>query len=121
MYQVESDFDRNTLRLTFSQQVGVLEAKMCREAVEIELKRLKPGFIVLTDLSNLEEMEFSCSREISSMMDECQKHGVGEVIRVIPEPEKDIGFTLMSFFHYGSEVAIKTCETLAEAAQILPS
>jgi hypothetical protein len=41
------------------------------------------------------------------------------VVRVIPDPHRDIGLQIMSIFHYGGDVQILTCQTLAEAEEIL--
>jgi hypothetical protein len=38
---------------------------------------------------------------------------------VIPDPRKDIGFTILSQFHYGPEIRTVTFETLADAVQSL--
>jgi hypothetical protein len=43
------------------------------------------------------------------------------VVRVIPDPHRDIGLQIMSYFHYKGDVRIVTCETLAEAAKTLRS
>jgi hypothetical protein len=52
-------------------------------------------------------------------MDACNRAGVQKVVRIIPEPEKDIGFGIMSLFHYRRGVQIVTCESADEAAAIL--
>jgi hypothetical protein len=43
------------------------------------------------------------------------------VVRVIPDPHRDIGLQIMSYFHYSGDVQILTCQTLAEAEEILRS
>ena len=66
-------------------------------------------------------MDYACADEIRSFMELVRGKGVSEVVRVIPEPSKDIGFTLMSYFHYGHDVPFLTCETLEEAEKKLSS
>ena len=119
MFKVEADTTRNILRLTFVEVVGRTEARQCREKVEAAVTQLRPEFSVLTDLSGLEEMHYTCAHAIQEIMDICRKKGVGRVVRVIPDPTKDIGFNLMSLFHYGHEVPIQTFKTLPEALQAL--
>jgi hypothetical protein len=41
------------------------------------------------------------------------------VVRVIPDPTRDIGLQIMSYFHYDGAVRIVTCATLDEATEIL--
>jgi hypothetical protein len=48
-------------------------------------------------------------------MDLMSKLGVAKVVRVIPDPHKDIGLNIMSLFHYPRRIPIVTCPTLKEA------
>ena len=121
MVRVEINTVRNILRLTFSEVVGRTEVKQCRASVKSALAKLQPGFRVLTDLSALEEMHYSCAPAIEEIMDMCQQKGVAKVIRVIPDSKKDIGFNVMSLFHYSHDVPILTCKTIAEARKKLAS
>jgi hypothetical protein len=45
--------------------------------------------------------------------------GVKLIIRVIPDPSKDIGFGILSRFHYPNKPRTVICETLSEAAKHL--
>jgi hypothetical protein len=40
-------------------------------------------------------------------------------VRIIPNPKLDIGFQIMSSFHYGTEVHVVTCESRDEALRVL--
>jgi hypothetical protein len=81
--------------------------------------RLKPGFVVLTDLSRLEKMDPDCTPLISQVMDRYNLSGVGRVIRVMPNPKKDIGLGILSLFHYKRGIPVNTVTTLAEAMKLL--
>ncbi len=115
MFHVEADAPHNLLVQTFTQQVAPIQMRHCRVAIETALTQLSPGFRLLTDLSKLEKMDYACAKEISKIMDRCREKGVAEVVRVIPDSKKDIGFKVLSFFHYGPAIPIVTCETLQEA------
>ncbi len=119
MIQVQADPARNVLHITFSQTVNQPQAERCRNDIRAALGKLQPGFRLLTDLSGLESMDVTCASEIAATMDMCRRKGVGEVIRVIPDPTKDIGFKLMSLFHYDHGIPIVTCATLSEALERL--
>lgn len=56
---------------------------------------------------------------IESAMDMCNEKGVAEVVRIIPNPRRDIGMQIMSYFHYGGDVRIMTCESADEAMNLL--
>jgi len=64
-------------------------------------------------------MDAHCSIYLGEMMSLCDAKGISSVIKVVPDPRKDIGFTLMEPFHYGKHVQMMTYETLAEAIQSL--
>jgi hypothetical protein len=103
------------LRITFEGHVTEAVAQSCAQDIERLLAGAKPGFTLLTDLSRLERMDLTCEPVIGRMMEVLNQHGIQKVVRVIPDPWKDIGFGIMSLFHYGHGVRVITCNTLAEA------
>ena len=119
MYQVTADKSKNLLRIIFSGRVEPDDLKIGVEKVKALLKDLKPGFKLLTDLTALESMSVECVPHLEDSMEACNKSGVAMVVRVIPNPKKDIGLNILSIFHYRRRIRIVTCETLAEAMKIL--
>jgi hypothetical protein len=105
--------------MSFAQRVGAGEMKACLEKVRLLLADIKPGFRLLTDLTSLDSMDADCSTDIGEMMSLCDAKGIGAVLTVVPNPKKDIGFSLMEPFHYGKHVDVMTYETLADAIQSL--
>ena len=89
------------------------------EEVRAGLAKLESGFRLLADLTDLESMDVACAPFIEKAMDLCNEKGASIVVRVIPDPTRDIGMQIMSLFHYGGDVRIVTCETLDEARAIL--
>ena len=67
----------------------------------------------------MESMDSSCVPFIQQIMNLCNAKGVDEVARVIPDPHKDIGFNVMSRFHYDPRVRFTTYEILEEALRSL--
>lgn len=119
MFQVEVDKSRNLLKIGYAQHVGPEDTKRVEEKVPPLLADVRPGFRLLTDLSALESMDLACVPYIKRMMDLCNQQGVEKVVRVIPDPHKDIGFNILSLFHYRRRVRIVTCATLEEALKAL--
>jgi hypothetical protein len=119
MFQAEVDKATNLLKVSYKQHVGPEDTKRAEEELPVLLAGLSPGFRLLTDLSALESMDLACVPYINDLMDLCNEKGVEIVVRVIPDPHKDIGLNIMSLFHYRRRVRIMTCETLAEAMKIL--
>lgn len=119
MFQTEVDKARNLVILRYSGEVTVAETKSAADQIEAALPRLQPGFRLLTDMSGLAAMAPQSVPQVQRMMDACNRQGVGLVVRVIPDPHKDIGLNIMSLFHYGRGVRIVTCETLEAAQHVL--
>ncbi len=105
--------------MSFVHHVDAREMKFCLEKVRGMLVNVEPGFRLLTDLTNLDSMDADCSICLGEIMSLCNAKGISAVVRVVPDPRKDIGFTLMGPFHYGKHVEVTTCETLADAIQSL--
>ncbi len=119
MYQAEIDKGRNLLRIRYAQHVTPEETKRWTEELKLMLTEVQPGFRLLTDLSELDSMDLACVPHIKAAMDLCNRKGVETVVRVIPDPQKDIGLNILSLFHYRRRVHIVTCETMAEAMKAL--
>ena len=119
MFQVEVDKSKNLLKIVYARHVGAEDTKRVVEKIPALVPDLQPGFRLLTDLSGLESMDLDCVPSIERLMDLCDKKGVEMVVRVIPDPHKDIGMNIMSLFHYRRRVRIVTCKTLEEAMEAL--
>jgi hypothetical protein len=80
------------------------------------LPEMQEGFRLLTDLSGVTSMSISTAPCIEQIMELCTQKGLESVLRVLPaEPCNDIGFAIMSQFHYGPHVRIVVCDSLEEA------
>jgi len=119
MILCKADESGKVLTMSYSGDVGVDEMRECLETVRGLMPHLKPGFFLLTDLSNLESMDASCAPELGAIMDLCSERGMSTVVRVIPDPRKDIGFDLISRFHHHPQVKTQTHGSLADAIKSL--
>ena len=119
MIRFEVDQPQNLLVIRYSGLVGPDETERGLEDVRAGLAKLKSGFRLLADLTELESMDVACAPFIEKAMELCNQKGASMVVRVIPDPRRDIGLQIMSIFHYGGDVKIFTCETLAQADDLL--
>ena len=119
MIQVHSDKSSGTLKITFSGKVTSQDTEQWVSKAFVALDDMQPGFRLLADLSTLESMDVACAPFIGKVMDRCNERGVKKVIRVISDPRKDIGLSIMSVFHYDRHVRILTVNNLAEAEEAL--
>ena len=119
MINFEVHEPRNLLVIRYHGLVVAHETEKGLEQVRNGLAKLQTGFRLLADLSELESMDVGCAPFIEKAMDMCNEKGASMVVRVIPDPRRDIGLKIMSAFHYRGDVKIVTCETLAQAEEIL--
>jgi len=115
----EADQAKNLLVIRYGGRVGPDETEKGVEQVRSGLAKLKSGFRLLANLTELESMDIACAPFIEKAMDLCNEKGASIVVRVIPDPHRDIGLQIMSYFHYSGDVQIITCETLDQAEDIL--
>jgi hypothetical protein len=80
---------------------------------------LSAGFRLLSDLSAVEFLEKDCDKEIARAMELFDEKGVSLVVRVIPDPSKDIGLKILALFHYADLPQTVTCANMVEAAKAL--
>jgi hypothetical protein len=119
MFLAMTNKAKRLLYVGFIQQVRTADLQHGLKEMSVLLADLPPGFNFLVDLGRLESMEPACAAQIGKVMDLCDQHGVGLVIRVIPDPAKDIGLNILSLFHYPHHPRVVTCETMSEVAKLL--
>ena len=119
MLLVTSNQSKQLLFLNFVGTVRPEEFPGGRTEMTAQLAGLSPGVRYLVDLTHLEFMGLECMAELGGLMDLLGKSGVGQVVRVIPDPSKDIGMNILSVFHYPHGLRVVTCQNLAEGVKAL--
>ena len=121
MVKVKYDRKRNTVIVEFEGNVDVGQAKQFFADLEKTRPEPEKDFKLLTDFSLVDAMEFNVKREIEKAMDLFNAQGVTEILRVIPDPNMDIGFNLMSASHYSKQIKVHTLRSRQEAEAHLGS
>jgi hypothetical protein len=119
MYSVEADTSKRLIVISAAGHVTKEEVKEAARQVREIVTDTEPGFRLLTDFRWLDSMDATAARHVAEIMDALAAKQVGSVIRVVPDPHKDIGLNILSQFHYGPKIPISTFETLADALQSL--
>jgi hypothetical protein len=119
MYSVESDRSKRLLVISAAGQVTKKEVETVALRVREIMKEVTPGFRVLTDFRWLERMDPAAAVPLAEIMDALAAKDVAAVVRVVPDPRKDIGLNILSQFHYGPQIKLATFESLAEALSAL--
>lgn len=119
MYSVESDSSKRLFVITATGHVSKKEVAAVALRIREMTKEVAPGFRVLTDFRWLDRMDPAAATHLAEIMDALAEKKVAAVIRVIPDPHKDIGLNILSQFHYGPNINLYTFESLAEALSML--
>ena len=119
VFEVEFNEAEQLLTLRYSQRVNAEQMKAGLEEIKKGMPQMKPGFRLLAELCDMEHMDPECAAYIGQVMELFDAHGIGAVVRVIPDPYKDIGFNLLTRFHYKSRVPVRTFENCKEARESL--
>jgi hypothetical protein len=119
MVLVTSNKSKQLLRVSYIGQVRPEQIQSSHEDLKAQLEELSPGYRLLADLSDLESMELECVPVLGRVMDMIGASGVNLVVRVIPDPSKDIGLNIMRIFHYPHHLQVVTCKNIIEAVRAL--
>jgi hypothetical protein len=113
--ELTAENERNILHLSFRGIVRGTDMEGTDIRAAELASALRPGFVMIGDLTDLEAMDLDCVPHLTRVMELLAKAGMGHVIRVIPDPDRDIGLTLLSHTHYRGRIPIQICSTRAEA------
>ena len=119
MFVVEIDNRKRFLVISVAGHVTADEMKVAADRVRELMTEIEPGFVALAEFRWLESMATGAAPFIAQIMDAFVAGKVSAVVRVVPDPHKDIGLNILSKFHYGPEVRLLTFETLADAIEAL--
>ena len=95
MFSVETNKAKRLLVISAAGHVSKEEVKHAAEQVREALQDAAPGSRVLTDFRWLESMRPSAAPHIAEIMDALAEKQVASVIRIIPDPGKDIGMNIL--------------------------
>jgi hypothetical protein len=120
MFVNEFDKAQRLLKITIAGHTTTEEVESCLESLRSLLADVQPGFRLFANLSGILSMPTTAAPHIGQIMESCGEKGVALVVRLMPaEPSKDIGFAIMSRFHYAPDIEVVTCRTMEEAMSLL--
>ncbi len=119
MLKASYDPERNLVTIEFEGKIDVAQAEEFYWDVQRVVPKHGKGFKILSDFTLLEQIDADVQDAIKKTMDFFNEQGVSEIMRIIPAPEQDIGFNIMSIFHYSKEVKFLTLSSREEAHELL--
>jgi hypothetical protein len=115
MFVVEIDRSRRFVVISVAGYLAAEDARDAARRVREIVAEAEPGFVALADFRWLDAMATGAAPFIADIMDAFVARKVSAVVRVVPDPRKDIGLNILSQFHYGPDIRVITFETLADA------
>ena len=119
MISVELNGSKRLLIVSAAGHVSTDEVKEAAVRLHEALQIVAPGLRALMDFRYLESIHPSAAPHISAIMKALAEKKVASVIRIIPDPGKDVGLKMLAQFRYNTELSISTVETLVEALDSL--
>jgi hypothetical protein len=119
MLLATSNKSKQLLCLAYIQRIQPEEIRRGLDDVKELLVEMKPGYRLLADLSQVTVFEMDCAPEIGRLMDLTSQAGVGLIVRLIPDPDKDIGLGILAAFHHKRCLQTVTCDKLVDAIRAL--
>ena len=119
MFLATSNKAKGLLCLSYIGHIDVATLQREHDNVVALLAELSAGFKLLADLGHMKSMYTDCIGELGKIMEILARHEMAQVVRVIPDPAKDIGFNILARFHYHNNPRMNNCETMAEAVRLL--
>lgn len=119
MFLATSNKAKRLLHFSYIGHMDAASLEREHDNVVALLAELPAGFKMLVDLGHMESMGTDCLEELGKIMELLDRHGLEQVVRVIPDPTKDIGFNILARFHYHNNPRMNNCETMAEAVRLL--
>ncbi|OGN99055.1 MAG: hypothetical protein A2Y58_00475 [Chloroflexi bacterium RBG_13_51_52] len=119
MFTVTADIAKNRLYVSLVGYFNYEQMKECTDKTIIELRKLKPGFDVITDISQFKPLGQDTLVEVERAQAQFKKSGIRHGIRV----EGKAKLTSIQFSRIGKTVDYipDTVETIEEAEKLLDS
>jgi hypothetical protein len=119
MIKVDFDPGKNVVIIELAGGVDAAQARLALLELERGLANVERGFKVLVDFTAVETLEPEVKGEIVKAMDFLDSKGIEEIVRVLPDPEPELGFNRLSAFHYSPRVRVHAVRTRSEGEALL--
>lgn len=93
MYNIQSDIRKNLLILHLEGNMTDAELRQGAADVVREAAKLKPGFVVINDISKMKPATQTGAEEILKAQKQVAAMGVGRIIRVTEDPISKMQFS----------------------------
>src|SRR4051812_38852404 len=114
MVKIGYDAKSDAVVVEFEGDVDAPQAARALAALDRLIPKERRGFKLLSDFSAAGVMEPEVENVIRDTMRYFKNRGVKEIVRVLPDPDWDIGFAVMSREVFGPQMKARTVRTRRE-------
>ena len=118
MYEVKIDLKRNRLYMTMKGFFKEEEAKEMADDVIAEVKKLKPGYTIINDISECKPAQQEAFLQLKRSHEFVAEHGAKRIIRVLGNPISAMQFRRAQR-EAQTDLEIVEVTSLQEAEQII--
>lgn len=115
MIKISYEENLNAVIIKYSGKVDGQEMEKLLPTLRTLAASFKENFKVLADFWELEAISQDVREPLKKIMDFLNEKGVNEVLRIVPDSANDIGFNIMSAFHYSKDVRFQNVNSREEA------
>jgi anti-anti-sigma regulatory factor len=119
MIKVRDDRPHDAVIVEFDGDIDIAQARRSFGDIRKLVAKHGKGFKVLVDFSTVATMDVDVELEIKDAMSYFNAKGVGEIIRVLPDPELAVGFNYISRFFYSKDVKLVNFTSREQAQECL--
>jgi hypothetical protein len=120
MYQSRTDSDRNRLYITLKGRVTAEESKQAARQIMADIKALKAGFDVITDISDLTPATRNEAETLVEVHKALIAHGVNRIARVVgKELKATVGKIQFERTSRQTNITAESFDTLEDAERYL--
>src|SRR6516165_1451927 len=80
MFSIETSDAERLIKISWSGKVDSDQMRRCAEEIGVAASKMRPGFRILADMTDLESMDFAGAPYIGSLMDLCAAKQVEHVV-----------------------------------------
>ena len=119
MVKVRDDRPHDAVIVEFEGDVDLTQARRSFDDLRRLVAKHGKGFKVLVDFTSVATMDVDVEFLIKEAMQYFNAKGVGEIIRVLPDPEVAVGFNYISRFFYSKDVKLANFTSREQAQRSL--
>jgi hypothetical protein len=119
MIKVRDDRPHDAVIVEFEGDIELAQAQRSFGDLRKMVSKHAKGFKVLVDFTCCESMDVDVESLIKEAMQYFNAKGVGEIIRVLPDPEVAVGFNYISRFFYDKNVKLANFTNREQAQRSL--